>query len=80
MNEYGFMCQDEIAGARIDRCIADMYEDMSRSYIQKLIKDGLVYVNGRACKASYKVLEGDMVSFTAPEAVLPDIVPEDIPL
>ncbi len=80
MNEYGFMCQDDFADTRIDRCIADMYEDMSRSYIQKLIKDGHVFVNGRVCKASYRVNEGDMINFTAPETILPDIVPEDIPL
>ncbi len=80
MNEYGFMCQDEMTDTRIDRCIADMYEDMSRSYIQKLVKDGLVCVNGKAVKSSYKVSEGDMVSFRAPDAVLPDIEAEDIPL
>ena len=80
MNEYSFMCQDDVTDSRIDRCIADMYEDMSRSYIQKLIRDGLVCVNGRICKASYRVSEGDMISFRAPDAVLPDIEPEDIPL
>lgn len=80
MNEYSFMCQDDVTDARIDRCIADMYQDMSRSYIQKLIKDGLVFANGNACKASYRVAEGDIISFTAPDAVLPDIEPEDIPL
>ena len=80
MNEYSFMCQDDLADSRIDRCIADMYGDMSRSYIQKLIKDGLVFVNGKPCKASYRVSEGDMIRFTAPDAVLPDIEPENIPL
>ena len=80
MNEYSFMCQDDVTDARIDRCIADMYQDMSRSYIQKLIKDGLVFANGKACKASYRVAEGDIISFPAPDAVLPDIEPEDIPL
>ncbi len=80
MNEYGFMCQDDVIDTRIDRCIADVYEDMSRSYIQKLIRDGLVSVNGKICKASYRVSEGDIINFSAPEAVLPDIEPEDIPL
>lgn len=80
MNEYGFMCQDDVIDARIDRCIADVYEDMSRSYIQKLIRDGRVFVNGKAVKASFRVSEGDMISFTAPDAVLPDIKAEDIPL
>ena len=80
MTDYSFVCSDEICDQRIDRCIADMYEDFSRSYIQKLIKDGQVSVNERPVKSSFRVSEGDRVSFCAPEAVLPDIVPEDIPL
>ncbi len=80
MNEYGFMCEEDINDTRIDRCIADMFEDMSRSYIQKLIKDGLVFINGKVCKASSRVSEGDRVSFTTKDAIVPDIMPEDIPL
>ena len=37
-------------------------------------------VDGRPVKASYKVAEGDLISFEVPEAVEPEIVPEDIPL
>ena len=37
-------------------------------------------VNGRPVKASYKAAEGDTISFEVPEAVEPEIVPEDIPL
>ncbi len=80
MTDYSFVCGDDICDQRIDRCIADMYEDFSRSYMQKLIKDGKVSVNGNPVKASYRVSEGDRVCFSTPEAVLPDIVPEDIPL
>ncbi|MBR5406528.1 MAG: RluA family pseudouridine synthase [Lachnospiraceae bacterium] len=80
MNDYHFQCTEDIIDTRIDRCIADAYEEISRSYIQKLIKDGLVSVNGKICKASYRVSPGDMVSFSAPDAVLPDILPEDIPI
>ncbi|MCR5507138.1 MAG: RluA family pseudouridine synthase [Lachnospiraceae bacterium] len=80
MNEYSFICPEDINEIRIDRCIADEYDDLSRSYIQKLIKDGLVYVNGRQCKASLKVSSGDLISFTAPDAKIPDILPENIPL
>ena len=80
MTDYSFVCGDDISDQRIDRCIADMYEDFSRSFIQKLIKEEKVYVNGRAVKSSYRVSEGDRVSFSTPEPVLPDIIPEDIPL
>ncbi|MCR5602988.1 MAG: RluA family pseudouridine synthase [Lachnospiraceae bacterium] len=80
MTDYSFVCGDDISDQRIDRCIADMYEDFSRSFIQKLIKEEKVYVNGRTVKSSYRVSEGDRVSFSTPEPVLPDILPEDIPL
>ena len=80
MTDYSFVCGDDICDQRIDRCVADMYEDFSRSYIQKLIRDGKVFVNDRPVKSSFRVSEGDRVCFSAPEAVLPDIVPEDIPL
>lgn len=80
MNEYSFICAEDISEMRIDRCIADEYEELSRSYIQKLIKEGRVFVNGCACKASLKVSSGDFICFRAPEAVIPDIIPQNIPL
>ena len=42
-----FTAADEEAGVRIDRCLSDKYEDLSRSYLQKLLKDQGVTVNGR---------------------------------
>ena len=79
-NEYSFICPEDTVELRIDRCIADEYEELSRSYIQKLIKDGLVYVNSKPCKPSLKVSSGDLIKFTVPDAVVPDIVAEDIPI
>ena len=52
----------------------------SRSYIQKLMKDGHVYVNGKAVKANYKLAYDDMITVEIPDLVEPDIVPENIPL
>jgi 23S rRNA pseudouridine1911/1915/1917 synthase len=67
-------------GERIDRYLSDTFEDRSRSYIQKLIKDDLVIVNQKPVKASYRLLLGDQVVITLPEVKEPDIVPENIPL
>lgn len=71
---------EELAGDRIDKFISEQCEELSRSYIQKLLKSGEVYVGQKAVKPSYKVTEGDMISFEVPEAVELEIVPEDIPL
>lgn len=71
---------EELAGDRIDKFLSEQFEDLSRSFIQKLLKSGEVFVGSKAVKASYKVSEGDVITFEVPEAIEPEIVPEDIPL
>lgn len=88
MKHFEFTVTDEYAGERIDKCISELYEDFSRSYIQKLIKDNLVNVSpnkencelSKSVKGSYILKEGNFVFFDTKESIIPDIVPEDIPL
>ena len=80
MDEFVFFITEEMDGERIDRCVSMLIDSLSRSFIQKLIKDGKLFVNGSAVKSSYRVETEDEVRFWLPEAVEPDIVPEDIPL
>ncbi len=65
---------------RIDSFLALHIPDKSRSYLQKLIKEKALSVNGREVKANYIVKEGDVLRLDIPENVLPDILPENIPL
>ena len=67
-------------GVRIDKCIATVFDDLSRSFIQKIIKEEKITVNGVVCKANYKVHTGDCLSFCIEEPVEPEILAEDIPL
>ena len=67
------------AGERIDRFLADS-QDLTRSFLQKILKEGEVIVNGKSVTAKYKLRKGDRIEFEIPEAVEPDIVAEDIPL
>lgn len=71
---------EEFVGERIDKFLSCRLEEVSRSYIQKLIKEGHVSVNGKPVKANYKLGAGDKISVEIPEAKEPDILPEDIPL
>lgn len=71
---------EEFVGERIDKFLSCRLEEVSRSYIQKLIKEGHVSVNGKPVKANYKLGAGDEISVEIPEAKEPDILPEDIPL
>lgn len=68
------------SGERIDRFLSDDLENLSRSYIQKLLKDGGVLVNGKAVKPNYKLNTGDEILVRIPDPETPDILPEDIPL
>lgn len=70
----------EQEGDRIDKVLSQAVDTVSRSFFQKLIKDGLVRVNEKAVKANYLVKEGDRILFCIPAAVEPDIVAQDIPL
>lgn len=65
---------------RIDRYLSDRCSDLSRSYLQKLVKDGAACIGGKAVKSNYKVTAGETVVLTVPEAVEPEIVPEDLQL
>lgn len=78
MNEYFTVESEE--GERIDRYLAEMVEDKSRSYLQKLIKNEYVKVNGKPVKANYRLVLGDRLEVVFPDSREPDILPENIPL
>ncbi len=80
MEMFRFQITEEMEDERIDKCISMLIDSLSRSFIQKLIKDGMVTVNGITVKGSYRVKTDDDVSFSLPETAEPDIVPENIPL
>lgn len=80
MNEYRFEITEEFEGERIDKCLSMLIDSLSRSFIQKMIKEEAVTVNGVAVKGSCRVKAEDNVSFTLPKVMEPDIEPENIPL
>ncbi len=68
------------AGERVDKYLAEVMNDYSRSFLQKQLKEGNVSVNEKQAKASLKVAEDDEVRIFIPENKEPDIEPENIPL
>lgn len=64
---------------RIDNYLSDKL-DISRSKVQKLIKDGNVLVNGQSVNVSYKVKIGDVIEYSLDLNEETDITPEDIPI
>lgn len=67
-------------GVRIDRYLADQYPDHSRSYLQKLIRDGNVLVNGNVVKPNYKLSGSDELQIEIPEPKEVNIAAEPVPL
>ncbi|MDE5950385.1 MAG: RluA family pseudouridine synthase [Acetatifactor sp.] len=80
MDEFCFQITEEYEGERIDRCMAMLMDSLSRSYIQRLIREEHVLVNDRPVKSSYPVQTDDEVRFSLPDSQEPEICPEDIPL
>ncbi len=75
-----YVSSEEMDGERVDKIMSSLSDSMSRSYIQKLIKEGLVLKNGERVKSSTPVSDGDVLDMTIPASQIPDIEPEDIPL
>lgn len=78
--EFAFVITEEMEEERIDKCLRALTESLSRAYLQRLLEEGSVTVNEKPVKASYRVRAEDRIRLFLPEAVTPDILPEDIPL
>jgi 23S rRNA pseudouridine1911/1915/1917 synthase len=67
-------------GCRLDQFLRESMPDQSRSFLQKLIEQGDVLVNGQPSKSSYRVRTDDQVMVNVPAPVSMESAPEDIPV
>ena len=74
------LIDSESAGERIDSFLASVFDSHSRSYFQKLLKEGRVTVNGAPVKPSYETEPEDLVEIDFPEPEALSIEAENIPL
>jgi 23S rRNA pseudouridine1911/1915/1917 synthase len=70
----------KLPGRRLDRYLHGRYPHLSRTSIQRLIRQGAVTINGQPTKPSYEMNGGDIVEMVVPEPEPPEVIPEDIPL
>jgi len=80
VNHIRLEAEENVPGERLDKYLGTILTDQSRSYLQKLIKEGAVLVNGKPVKASYRMEEEDHIEILMPEPEEPEIPAEDIPL
>jgi len=73
-----FVVDSVRAGMRLDRYLADLYPDLSRSRLSGYIRSGLVLVNSGRVKAGYRLRAGDRIRVRQP-APLPE-EPEACPM
>lgn len=75
-----FTVNAESEGERLDKLLSFVLCDYSRSFIQNLFADGLVFCNGKNVSKSFKTRSGNVISFTVPEPKEISLEPENIPL
>lgn len=80
MDIFELQITAEENGTRLDTYLADTMNDISRSYLQKLIHDQFILVNQKVVKANYKVKTGDKLLVQIPEAAPISILPEPMHL
>lgn len=81
MRTYSFVIEEDFEGERIDKYLSEFIDSFSRSYLQKLIENQNVSVNGKLItKASFKLHAQDKAEICVPDNVIPDIIPEEINL
>ena len=67
-------------GQRLDKAVAMLNSELSRSFITKLIDEGKITINGKVEKPFFKVKENDEINIEEIVDVKSDIKEEDIPL
>jgi 23S rRNA pseudouridine1911/1915/1917 synthase len=67
MEEYSRSVEKKDEGKRIDKYLAAEFKDLSRSFIQKLIRDEKITVNGGYIDKSYRVIPGELIKIAFEE-------------
>lgn len=70
----------KLPGHRLDKYLHGRFRKVSRTIIQRLIKQGEITVNGKPTKASYEMEGGDVIDLRFPPPEPYEVAPEDIPL
>ncbi len=75
-----FEVTEDGAGVRMDKYLSGLLPEFSRSYLQRLIQEERVRVDGRLVRGKEKAVPGAVIELDVPKAVEPRIEPEDLPL
>ena len=79
MEEFCFVIQEN-QQMRLDKYLSEQFPEQTRSYLQKLIKEGQVLVNGKNVKSGYQLSKNDEVFVNIPEPKELDVEPQEMDL
>jgi len=80
MEVHRLTIRKRLPGRRLDKYLRAKFPRLSRTAIQRFIKQAMVTVNGLPSKASYEPAPGDVVEITLPPPPPTRLVPENIPI
>ena len=80
MKSLRLYVSSETAGQRIDKWLSENIEDLSRSLVQKLLKENNILINSQAVSKNYKLRADDIIDINIPEPELLDVKPQNIPV
>lgn len=72
--------EDDSVGERLDRFVVAALPDLSRSFVNSLIRDGNITVNGKAAKPGQALRRGEAVAVSVPPPKPSELLPENLPL
>lgn len=75
-----WVIDQQAAGERMDKFMAESLEDVSRTQVQMWIKDGHAKINGANVKSNHKLSAGETITLLIPEPEAAEIMPESIEL
>ena len=70
----------KLQNTRLDKTLSELFSDYSRTKLKSYLEGGLILVNGKAEKASYKVQENDVIEIGELPKEKTDLNAENIPL
>lgn len=77
MTKY-FIADEKSDGKRLDIAVCEFNPDLSRNFVQTLIKEGFITLNEKNVKPSAKLSEGDKITINCENSGIPEIKPENI--
>ena len=78
--KFSFEVPDDLVGQRVDKVMAEMCKDHSRSTIQEWIKQGLVLVDDEVPRQKDKVYGGELIELSVPEIRKGEWQAQDLPI